>query len=269
MRTAAVLGWPVTQSLSPHLHGYWLREHRIDGAYIALPVQRENFSRVVEGLILAGSSGASVTLPHKEAAFAIAHSVDSDARAARAVNQLVFRDAKIHGLNTDVAGLTECLHAAKVDIAGKPVVLIGAGGAARAAVLALRKMGASEIRALNRTPQRAQSLGTGKWGGLDEWSQAAMDVALVLNTSSAGMKGEAPVELDLRLLPASAAICDIVYNPLQTALLAAAQARGLKTVDGLGMLMHQAVPAFEAFFGVRPAVTPALRRALETALSHG
>ncbi|HWA91269.1 MAG TPA: shikimate dehydrogenase [Rhizomicrobium sp.] len=260
MKLAGVIGWPVAQSLSPRLHGYWLAEHGIDGAFVKLPVRPEDFSTVLSGLRRAGFAGVSVTVPHKEAAFAVGARVDEAARAAGAVNQLVFHaDGSIEGLNTDVPGLKASL--AAVDFAGKPVVILGAGGASRAAQIALKEAG--EIRLLNRTPGRMGAVGFG------HWAEAAKDAALVINTSSAGMKDTPSPDVDLALLPKTAIVCDIVYNPLRTGLLLRADALGLKTVDGLGMLMHQAVPAFEAFFGVAPQVTPALRRVLEEALAHG
>lgn len=260
MKLAGVIGWPVAQSLSPRLHGHWLAQYGIDGAYVKLPVRPEDFSAVLHGLQRAGFRGLSVTIPHKEAAFALAHRHDEAAREAGAVNQLVFHDdGSIEGLNTDVTGLAASL--ADVDFAGKPVVLIGAGGAARAALMALK--GAGEIRCLNRT------VGRGGAKGLEHWSVAARDAALVVHATSAGMKGTPSVPLDLSMLPRDAVVCDIVYNPLETPLLKQARAMGLRTIDGLGMLMHQAVPAFEAFFGVEPEVTPELRQVLEEALAHG
>jgi len=257
MKVAGVIGWPVAQSLSPRLHGFWLAQHGIDGAYVKLPVAPHDFATVVRGLRRAGFQGVSVTIPHKQAAFAIAHRLDETAQAAGAVNQLVFcEDGTMEGLNTDAPGLAAAL--AGVDYAGKPVVILGAGGASRAAQLALKDAG--EIRLLNRTPGRMGASGFG------HWADAAKDAALVVNATSAGMKGAPPLDIDLALLPGSAVVCDIVYNPLETALLRRARARGLKAVDGLGMLMHQAVPAFRAFFGVTPDVTPALRKTLEEAL---
>jgi shikimate dehydrogenase len=264
MKLACVIGWPVAQSLSPCLHGHWLAEHGIDGLYAALAVRPEDFVRVVRGLGLAGFRGLSVTVPHKQAAFALAHRRDGFAERAGAVNQLVFRDdGSVDGLNTDVVGLIASLREAGVNVTGRPAVLLGAGGAARAARVALEELGAGEIRQLNRTQGRAGAR------GLEHWADAARDTALVVNATSAGMKGAPSLSLDLAVLPKDAAVCDIVYNPLETPLLKQARALGLKTVDGLGMLMHQAVPAFEAFFGARPQVTPALRYVLERALAHG
>jgi shikimate dehydrogenase len=262
MKLAGVIGWPVAQSLSPRLHSYWLEEHGIDGAYVRLPVRPEDFSVAMRGLRRSGFRGVSVTVPHKEAAFAIAHTVDAQAAEAGAVNQLVFdEDGSVRGLNTDAPGLAASL--GDIDIKGKPVVLLGAGGAARAALVALRSLGAGEIRILNRSEGRLGAK------ALSHWPEAARDAALVVNATSAGMKGTPSLPLDLARLGADAVVCDIVYNPLETELLKQARARGLKTVDGLGMLMHQAVPAFEALFGVRPKVTAGLRHALEMALGHG
>lgn len=268
MMLAGVVGWPVAQSLSPRLHGHWLAEHGIDGAFVKLPVRPPDLSTAIRGLRLAGFRGLSVTVPHKEAAFALAHRVDGAARDAGAVNQLVFHDdGSLEGLNTDVPGLTASLRGAGVDISGKPAVVLGAGGAARAALVALKGMGASEVRLLNRT--RGRMLGSVAARGLEDWPDAAADAALVVHATSAGMKGAPLLSLDLGRLPKTAVVCDIVYNPLETALLKQARALGLGTVGGLGMLMHQAVPAFHAFFGVEPKVTPALRRVLEEALAHG
>ena len=277
---AGVIGWPITQSLSPALHGHWIAEHGIDGAYVPLPVRPEDFARVVDGLRRAGFRGANVTVPHKEAAFALADRHDAAARAIGAVNLLVFDESGLEGRNTDAAGLSAALIEAlgPDQVKGRPVAIWGAGGTARAAVYALAEMGAGEIRLFNRTASRAQTLASAlasvvsarvSGAGYDRWPEEAKDVALVVHTTSAGMKKAPSLELALDRLPDDAAVFDAVYNPLETELLAKARTRGLRTVDGLGMLMHQAVPAFEAFYGVRPAVTPELRCALEKALSGG
>jgi len=239
-------------------------------------VKPEDFSTVVRGLVKAGFRGSSVTIPHKEAAFALAHEVDLAARAAGAVNLLIFHDGgHIEGRNTDATGLAASLreNLGADFVRGKAAVLLGAGGAARAGVVALHDLGAGEIRILNRTRSRAEQLATAlakevkpKLVVLDEWAKAASGAMLVVHTTSAGMKGAPSLDLDLSALPRTAAVCDIVYNPLETPLLRNARTAGLRTVDGLGMLMHQGVPAFEAFFGVKPAVTPALRAHLEEAL---
>ena len=267
-RLAGVVGWPVAQSLSPRLHAHWLHEYGIDGAYLPLPVRPENFSTVLRGLRLAGFKGVSVTVPHKQAAFALTDHLDAVAGKTGAVNQLVFHDdGSINGLNTDVAGLAASL--AGVRVKGRCAVLLGAGGAARAAVLALDQLGAREIRIMNRSRSRADTLATMLAPvtkarlvptELEGRSKAAGDAALVVNATSAGMRGTPSPDISLEALPKDAVVCDIVYNPLETDLLRRAEARGLKTIDGLGMLMHQAVPAFRAFFGVEPKVTPELDR---------
>jgi shikimate dehydrogenase len=278
-RLAGIMGWPVAQSLSPLLHGYWLAEHGIDGVMVPLAVRREDFGTVVRALRLAGFRGTGVTVPHKEAAFALADRCDTAALAAGAVNQLVFHDdGAIEGLNTDAFGLAASLREALgLDaLKGKPAIILGAGGAARAAVLALGELGAAEIRILNRNRSRAENLAALLGPqvaarlvpkGLEDWTHAAGDIALVVQTTSAGMKGAPPLDLPLEALAPSAAICDIVYNPLETDFLKHARQSGHRCIDGLGMLMHQAVPAFHAFFGVEPKVTPALRRVLEQALA--
>ncbi len=274
-KLAGVVGWPVAHSLSPRLHAHWLAAHAIDGAYVPLPVRREDFARVVGALRRAGFAGINVTVPHKEAAFAIAHEVDDAARETGAVNLLLFHDGgRIEGRNTDAAGLAASLteELGKTALAGKDVTILGAGGAARAAVLALKGLGARDVRIVNRHRARAETLARTLPIAVFGWSEIskALDGAqLLLNATSAGMDGQPPLDLSLDALPRNAIVCDVVYNPLDTALLLAARAGGHRTVDGLGMLMHQAVPAFAAFYGETPKVTPALRAELEKALRHG
>ncbi len=280
-RLAGVIGWPVGHSLSPRLHGFWLREHGLDGAYVPLPVRREDFARVIDGLRRAGFAGVNVTIPHKQAAFALCHDVDEAARDAGAVNLLVFKEnGRIEGRNTDAVGLAASLLAGLggESVRGKRAVLIGAGGAARAGILALAALGISDIRILARNASSAEAL-VREFGShvsaqlapalWSDWDKIAGDAALIVNATSAGMAGNAPLDLPLEPLPKTAAVCDIVYNPLETPLLKSARARGHICIDGLGMLMHQAVPAFAAFYGVTPSVTPALRAELEQALTHG
>jgi shikimate dehydrogenase len=270
-RLAGIIGWPVVHSLSPVLHGHWLAEHGIDGAMVPLPAQREDFTAVIDGVRRAGFAGVNVTVPHKESAFAIAHSVDAAAKVAGAVNLLVFREGKMEGRNTDSLGLAESLREEIGALAGKSVVLLGAGGAARGAILALDMLGASRIHLLNRDSRKAAVLAAAlapqvkariEPGALGDWAKVAGEAVLVVNSTSAGMTGNPPLDIDLGVLSKDAAVCDIVYSPLETVLLKDAAARGHKTIDGLGMLMHQAAPSFEAFFGVKPKVTPALREAL-------
>jgi shikimate dehydrogenase len=277
-KLAGVIGDPVTQSLSPRLHAHWLNAHAVDGSYVPLAVARPDFALAIAGLRASGFKGVNVTVPHKEAAFALAEEIDAAARATGAVNLLVFHSDRIEGRNTDVVGLRESLVTGTKGVQGKPAVLLGAGGAARAAVLALADLGAGDIRIVARNPSRAASLATELKGvtkatlrgmAWNTWPRAAKDAALLVNATSAGMRGKPALDLPLDPLPTGAMVCDIVYNPLATPLLRDARARGHNVIDGLGMLMHQAVPSFEAFYGVRPAVTPALRLELEEALRGG
>jgi shikimate dehydrogenase len=280
-KLAGVIGWPVTHSLSPRLHSYWLAAHGIDGAYVPLPVAREDFARVIDGLRRAGFVGVNVTVPHKEAAFALAHALDIYALAAGAVNLLLFReDGRIEGRNTDAGGLAASLQEAlgKNALSGKSAALLGAGGAARAAVLALADSGARDIRIVTRDLKRGETLARELSARVkaplqafawDRWPDAAKDAALLVNATSAGMTGAPALDLPLDPLPVNAAVCDLVYNPLETDLLRRAQASGHRTIDGLGMLMYQAVPAFEAFYGEAPKVNPALRAELKKGLRGG
>jgi len=280
-KLAGIIGWPVSQAFSPRLHGFWLAELGIDGALVPLPVRPEDFSVVIRGLMKAGFRGVSVTIPHKEAAFAICHDTDLAARAAGAVNLLIFREnGRIEGRNTDATGLAASLRESlgADALKGKCAVILGAGGAARAVVVALHDLGVGEIRIVNRSRGRADQLAAAlaphvapKIAVFDDkdWSNAAQGAAVVVQATSAGMKGAPSLDIALAPLAKTAAICDIVYNPLETPLLKRARAAGYATIDGLGMLMHQGVPAFEAFFGVVPRVTPALRKTLEEALDRG
>ncbi|HEX3654015.1 MAG TPA: shikimate dehydrogenase [Rhizomicrobium sp.] len=275
---AGVIGFPIAHSLSPRLHRFWLDELGIAGVYVPLEVAREDFSRVIDGLQGAGFAGVNVTVPHKQAAFAIANTVDEGARKTGAANLLVFQpDGTIHARNTDVEGLCASLseEIGIKKITGQIAVTLGAGGAARAAVLALDHLGASEIRILNRDAARADRLAaelapqvSAKLVSLawSEWKAPATNATLLVNATSGGMAGAQPLDLSPDPLPAGAAVYDLVYNPLETELVKQARERGLAAANGLGTLMHQAVPAFESFFGARPQVTPALRAHLEAAL---
>ena len=278
-RVAGVVGWPVAHSLSPSIHNYWLRELGIDGAYVALPVAREDFSPAVHALRHAGFAGLNVTLPHKQAAFAVADRLDEAAQLTGAVNLLLFgTDGRIEGRNTDVAGLRESVveEFGPGVVNGKTAVVLGAGGAARSAVIALAQLGVATVYLLNRNELRGKNLAaelqpriTSKIVPLG-WEQrlrAAEQTSLLVNATSAGMQGEPLLDISLDGLCLNAAVYDLVYNPLETELVKAARVRGLKAANGLGMLMHQAVPAFAAFYGETPRVTPALRIALERTLS--
>jgi shikimate dehydrogenase len=259
---AGVIGWPVAHSRSPLLHGTWLELHGIDGAYLPLPIRPEDFAVCVAALARMGFVGANVTIPHKEAAFALCDEVAPSARRAGAVNTLVFRDGRMIGFNTDGVGFMANLRAHGVDPAAGPALVLGAGGAARAIGAALLDAGVV-VHFCNRTEDRAARLAAAIGGGVIGWEDRAAalgDYALVVNTTSLGMAGHPPLTLDLARAPAGLAVADIVYVPLETPLLAAARARELRAVEGLGMLLHQAVPGFAAWFGVTPVVDEALYR---------
>jgi shikimate dehydrogenase len=250
-RLAGVFGFPVTHSRSPRLHGFWLQRYGIDGAYIPLGVPPERFGQVVRSLVDLGFRGANVTIPHKLAAFEICDEVAPFARRAGAVNTLVFGFGFLESIREAALGW-------RAD-AG-PAVLLGAGGAARAIAAALLDAGAPRVTLVNRTPAKAEALARDLGGPINVADRPPLaEAALLVNTTSLGMQGQPPLEMDLSPLAPSAVVADIVYVPLETRLLAAARARGLVAVDGLGMLLHQARPGFEAWFGVAPQVDQALR----------
>lgn len=271
-RLAGIIGWPVAHSRSPRVHGFWLERHAIDGAYVPLAIRPEDFSLGVRGLLAAGFAGANVTLPHKRAAFAMCNSVDPSARRAGAVNTLVFHGRKIVGSNTDGWGFLANLRAHGVDPAAGPALLLGAGGAARAIAAALLDT-AIGVTIANRTPEHAEALAHDlpdlrviPW---EDRSDALADHALLVNATSLGMQGHPPLQLDLARAAPGLAVADIVYVPLETPLLAAATAHGLRAVEGLGMLLYQAVPGFRAWFGVEPQVDTALRSFVAADLLSG
>lgn len=258
-RIAGLVGWPVAHSRSPRLHNFWLERHGIDGAYVPLAVPPESLSAAIRGLAAAGFAGCNVTIPHKETAARLCDSLTDTARRIGAVNTLVFRNGKIDGSSTDGEGFLANLRAHGVDPAAGPALVLGAGGAARAVAAALIDAGA-RVSLTNRTPGRAEALcrlfpplALLPW---EARNAALADQALLVNTTAAGMQGLPPLELDLGAADARLTVADIVYAPSETPLLAGARARGLKTVPGLGMLLHQAVPGFTAWFGVRPVVDP-------------
>jgi shikimate dehydrogenase len=261
-RLAGVFGWPVSHSRSPRLHGYWLARHGIDGAYLPLPVRPERFEAAVRSLADLGFAGANVTIPHKEAAFALCDELSDVARRAGSVNTLVFRDGRIHGTSTDGFGCLESIRAQAPGwhAAAGPAVILGAGGAVRAVAAALLDAGCPRLTLVNRTPARAEQIARDLGGPVEVATTPPLaEAALLVNGTSLGMAGEPPLDLDLAPLPPQAVVQDMVYVPLETPLLAAARARGLRAVDGLGMLLHQARPGFEAWFGVAPEVDAELR----------
>lgn len=276
-KIGGVAGYPITHSLSPLLHGFWLEEYGVDGAYVPLKIAPTDFSTTVHSLKAAGFVGINVTVPHKEKAFALADTSSPMAKIAGAANLLIFSENGIRADNTDAPGLIATLDTAlgQGALRGQKVVIWGAGGMARAAVLALSQMAVGKIVLLARRPENAAALADSMKpdcncelvsGGFEDWGHAASDSVLLINATSAGMSGRAAIDLDLAALPPRAAVFDAVYNPLITPLLAAAAAEQRQTIDGLWLLMHQAVPTFEAMFGLRPQISPALRAALEKTL---
>ena len=265
---AFVTGFPIKHSRSPLIHSFWLNEFGIDGSYEAIEVAPENFGEFAASLAENGFAGGNVTIPHKEVAFESVESRDSAAEAIGAVNTLWFENGKLCGGNTDAYGFAANLDALATgwDNADTALVL-GAGGAGRAIVHALQTRGFSRILIVNRTLSRAQELASHFGAGVSAygWDAAqalVKDAGLIVNTTSLGMSGHGEVEefpLDLSQAQKSAVATDIVYIPLKTPFLKKAESVGLKTVDGLGMLLHQAVPGFERWFGKRPQVTEALR----------
>jgi shikimate dehydrogenase len=268
---AGVMGFPVMHSRSPRLHNYWLAQHGLAGAYLPLAVPRERLGAALRALPALGFSGANLTIPHKQAALALVDEVDPLARRIGAVNCVVVRpDGSLAGTNHDAFGYIESVREAQPGWRADagPIAVIGAGGGARAVLVGLIEQGAREIRLVNRTPARAQELENdlGRPITAIEWQdreRALAGAAMLVNTTNQGMVGEGDLDLSLNVLPASALVSDIVYIPRETALLAAARRRGNPTVNGLGMLLHQARPAFHAWFGIMPEVTPELRALIE------
>ena len=266
-RQAGVMGWPVSHSLSPRLHGYWLKKHGIDGTYVPLAVPPEEFEATLGDLSGQGFVGVNVTVPHKEAAALAVDSLEDTARRIGAVNTVVVAaDGSLRGSSTDGFGFLENLKSGAPGwrASNGAAVILGAGGAARAITAALMDAGVPEVRLTNRTLRRAETLAADIGGAIDvvPWEDretALKDAALVVNATTLGMAGAEPLELSLDALPADAVITDIVYTPLMTPLLEQGAGRGNPTVDGLGMLLHQARPGFRQWFGVEPAVDEALR----------
>jgi shikimate dehydrogenase len=277
-RLAGIIGWPVSHSRSPVLHGFWLDETGVDGAYLPLPVKPEHIEQALRALPVLGFRGCNLTVPHKQAALAVVDRIDPLARRIGAINTIVVApDGSLEGTNTDAFGFSENLHelAPQWNPASGPAVVLGAGGAARAVVVALGDAGADEIRIVNRTLARAEALAGDvstpqtrvtihSW---DEVGLVQRDAGLLVNTTSLGMVGEPPLVLDLSPLPLSAPVVDVVYVPLETDLLAAARRAGHPAVDGLGMLLHQGRPGFEAWFGAPVQVTDGLRGAILATLA--
>jgi shikimate dehydrogenase len=270
-RVACLIGWPAAHSRSPLIHHHWLRTLGIEGGYTIEAIPPEGFAEFVQHLSGHGFVGANVTLPHKERALALSVP-DARARAVGAANTLWYDGSELRSTNTDIEGFVDNLDASASgwDATGDALVL-GAGGSSRAVVFGLIERGIKRVHLANRTMERARALAD-QFGdsvqaiAWDTINEVLPRAGLLVNTTSLGMRGQPPLELDIGLLPSSAIVADLVYVPLETALLKAARERGLNTADGLGMLLHQAVRGFELWFGQRPQVTPELRALAEADL---
>lgn len=271
---AGLMGWPVAHSRSPNIHNHWIAEYGLRGAYVLLPVEPTNLAQALRALPVLGFAGCNLTIPHKVAAMALVDSVDPVARRIGAINTVVVQpDGSLSGSNTDGFGYIQSLLDEVPDWRADagPVVVMGAGGAARGVIATLAELGAKEIRVCNRSPGKAQQLAAELGGPVTalRWEErhgALAGAALLVNTTSQGMSGQPPLDLVLDELPRDALVSDLIYVPLQTPLLAAARARGNRCAGGLGMLLNQARPGFAAWFGCMPEVTAPLRALVESSL---
>jgi len=269
-KLAGVMGMPVFQSRSPILHNYWIKKYGLKAAYGHFPVNIENIEAAIRGLSALGLAGCNITQPHKLVAMNLMDKLSPMAERIGAINCIVVQeDGSLHGFNNDGFGYIQSLKDAKPTWRADdgPVTVIGAGGAARAVVISLMDEGAREIRLINRTRGKAEELASVnplvvKVCDWDERHDALDGVAMLVNTTNQGMYGQPPLEIKLDALPKMAVVSDLIYIPLETPLLAAARSRGHLTVNGLGMLLNQAIPAFEAWFGVKPEITDELRKAI-------
>lgn len=275
-KIAGVMGWPVAHSRSPVIHNYWIKQHGLSGAYGLFPVKPENLERAIRGLQALGIAGCNITIPHKVNSIQFVDWVDPLAKRIGAINTIVVQpDGELHGFNHDGFGYIQSLLDVSADWQANtgPIVVLGAGGASRAILVSLIDQGAAEIRLLNRTRSKADELAQ-EFGpvvtsyGWNERQNVLCGASLLVNTTSQGMSNYAPLDLDLSNLPTSALVSDAIYTPLETPLLSAARIRGNKTVNGLGMLLHQARPAFKSWFGVMPEVCEDLRQSVTRNLSN-
>lgn len=276
MIRACVIGWPIEHSRSPLIHGHWLEAYGIDGAYTKIAVKPQVAADFLRSLSRNGLAGCNVTVPLKEIAFAAAGRIDDSALAVKAANTIWLEDGEICAANTDTYGFMTHLEVSAPgwQNTGRPVAILGAGGAARAIAYGFLEAGVEDIVIFNRTRERAEALAADLGKGLRtaDWTErknCADWASVVVNTTTIGMKGEGELGLDFSSAHPDCVVSDIVYVPLETGLLKDAKAHGLRTVDGLGMLLHQAVPGFERWFGVRPQVTPELRRIILDDLGAG
>ena len=269
-KLAGVMGMPVFQSRSPILHNYWIRKYGLRGAYGHFPVQVENIEAAVRGLSALGIAGCNITQPHKLMAMKLMDKLTPMAQRIGAINCIVVQpDGALHGFNNDGFGYIQSLKDKQPSWRADtgPITVLGCGGGARAVVISLLDEGAQEIRLINRTRAKAEELSAANPAVVKvfDWSErhAALDgAAMLVNTTNQGMYGQPALDIQLDALPKSALVSDLIYIPLETPLLAAARARGNVTTNGLGMLLNQAIPAFEAWFGVKPEITEELRQAV-------
>ncbi|MEY4694955.1 MAG: hypothetical protein RLZZ95_1404 [Pseudomonadota bacterium] len=269
-KLAGVMGMPVFQSRSPILHNYWLRKYGLRGAYGHFPVQVENIEAAIRGLSALGIAGCNITQPHKLMAMKLMDKLTPMAQRIGAINCIVVQpDGALHGFNNDGFGYIQSLKDKQPSWRADtgPITVLGCGGGARAVVISFLDEGAQEIRLINRTRAKAEELSAANPAVVKvfDWSErhAALDgAAMLVNTTNQGMYGQPALDIQLDALPKSALVSDLIYIPLETPLLAAARARGNVTTNGLGMLLNQAIPAFEAWFGVKPEITEELRQAV-------
>jgi shikimate dehydrogenase len=268
---AGIIGMPVVHSRSPVIHNFWLKAHGLRGAYVPLAVKPERLKEALHGLIALGFRGCNVTMPHKQTAMPLLHRVNETAQRIGAVNTIVVeQDGTLSGFNNDGNGFVQSLRDAKADWRADqgPILMFGAGGSARAVVVALLENGARQIRIANRTAAKARAIAE-EFGpavkaiAWTERSAALADVALLVNCTDQGMIGKPDLDVDLTRLAATTLVADLIYTPLETSFLAGARNRGCVTVNGLGLLLNQAKLAFKAWFGVTPEVTPELLKAIE------
>ena len=266
-----VMGWPVAHTRSPAIHNHWIAQYSLKGAYVQLPVQPQNLEAAIRGLPALGFAGCNITVPHKVNAMQLMDTLHPAARRVAAINTVVVQaDGSLLGMNNDGYGYIQSLRDAQPDWRGDagPALVMGAGGAARAIVVALLDEGVPEVRLCNRTQEKAQALkdAFGDRVTVVPWADrnsAMAGVRLLVNTTTQGMHGQPALDVALDDLPAEALVSDAIYIPLETPLLAAARQRGHQTVNGLGMLLNQARPAFHAWFGVLPELTPGLIAAVQ------
>jgi shikimate dehydrogenase len=262
MIKACVIGWPIAHSRSPLIHGYWLKAYGIDGSYTRIPVEPQNLQAFIEGLQANGFAGCNVTMPHKEEVFRLVTVADEQTRRLGSLNTVYVEKGTLYGTSTDGPGFLENLKSAipALDLRNRKAVLLGAGGSAAAIAGHLLAEGVAELCIVNRSLARAQAIADRFGSGIrpSSWDRRATELSeasLLVNTTSLGMAGQPPLDISLESLPSGAVVADIVYTPLVTDFLKAAQAAGHPIVTGLGMLLHQAVPGFEKWFGRRPVVT--------------